>query len=148
MLWPTVGHAEGETQLNAFDNALVTAGIGHLNLVRVTSIAPPGALVVDEPLSIEAGTLVPVVLASISSEKVGESICSCIGIGLNANGHGMIMEHSGAGSASEFEGIVGNMVRAAMARRGLAADRIALRSVAHTVERAGSCVAAVVLWWR
>ncbi|MBI4212784.1 MAG: arginine decarboxylase, pyruvoyl-dependent [Chloroflexi bacterium] len=148
LLWPTVGHAEGETRLNAFDNALVAAGIGHWNLVKVTSIAPPGALVIDEPLAIEAGTLVPAVLAAVSSEKAGESICSCIGIGLSTNGPGMIMEHSGAGTAPQMEEIVGKMIREAMGRRGLRTDEIAVRSVTHTVERAGSCVAAVVLWWR
>ena len=58
ILWPTVGHAEGETRLNAFDNALVAAGIGHWNLVKVTSIAPPGALVIHEVVPPEAAARV------------------------------------------------------------------------------------------
>ena len=37
----TVGHAEGGTPLNAFDNALLAAGIGNINLVKVSSIIPP-----------------------------------------------------------------------------------------------------------
>jgi len=35
------GAAEGASELNAFDGALLSAGIGDLNLVRVTSIIPP-----------------------------------------------------------------------------------------------------------
>ena len=148
ILWPTVGHAEGETRLNAFDNALVAAGMGHWNLVKVTSVAPPDAEITNEPVAIAAGTLVPSVLATVTSETPGEIITSCIGIGLSKTGHGMIMEHSGPGTAEHMEGIVTNMVREAMDRRGLKTDGIELRSVTHTVERVGSCVAAVVLWWR
>src|SRR5206468_7432297 len=38
----TAGNAEGSTPLNAFDNALLAAGIGNINLVRISSILPPG----------------------------------------------------------------------------------------------------------
>jgi arginine decarboxylase len=38
-----VGSGEGATPLNSFDAALLDAGIGNLNLVRVSSILPPGA---------------------------------------------------------------------------------------------------------
>ena len=147
LLWPTSGHAEGETQLNAFDNALVAAGIGHWNLVKVTSIAPPRALLVEAPFEIEAGTLVPAVLASVSSSEPGRQITACIGIGQSGQGHGMIMEHSGRGSPAEMEAIVRDMLQEAMDRRGLRIDQVTVRSVTHTVERVGSCVAAVVLWW-
>jgi arginine decarboxylase len=148
ILWPTLGHAEGETPLNAFDNALVAAGIGQWNLVKVTSIAPPGAQVVDVPVGAAPGTLVPAVLASITSSRPGEQVTSCIGIGINREGHGMIMEHSGAGTPAEMEAIVRGMIDEALARRGLTPEETIVRSVSHTVERVGSCVAAVVLWWR
>ncbi len=36
----TSGSAEGTTPLNAFDNALLAAGIGNINLVKVSSILP------------------------------------------------------------------------------------------------------------
>ena len=143
-----MGHAEGETELNAFDNALIAAGIGHWNLVKVTSIAPPGALLVDEPIEIEPGSLVPAVLALVVSRDPGQTISACIGIGLSSGGHGMIMEHAGPGNPHEMEGNVRDIVHEAMDRRGLKAEQLALRSVTHTVQRVGSCVAAVVLWWR
>lgn len=38
------GSAEGPSRLNAFDNALLAAGIGNVNLLRVSSILPPGAV--------------------------------------------------------------------------------------------------------
>ena len=93
VLWLTNGHAEGDTRLNAFDNALITAGIGHWNLVKVTSVAPKAAAIVPGPLAIEAGSIVPAVLASCHSDREGELITACVGLGLGANSHGMIMEH-------------------------------------------------------
>jgi len=36
------GSSEGYTPLNAFDGALLAAGIGNTNLVKMSSIVPPG----------------------------------------------------------------------------------------------------------
>ncbi|MBI3007466.1 MAG: pyruvoyl-dependent arginine decarboxylase, partial [candidate division NC10 bacterium] len=60
-----VGAAEGETELNAFDNALLQAGIGNVNLVRVSSIVPPKAAFCPE-VALPPGALVPTAYATIS----------------------------------------------------------------------------------
>ena len=44
-VWASAGAAEGETELNAFDNALLAAQVGNLNLIRVSSVLPLGASV-------------------------------------------------------------------------------------------------------
>ena len=67
----TAGTAEGSTPLNAFDNALLAAGIGNINLVRVSSILPPGVELVSLP-KIKPGAIVPTAYASMSSEVPGE----------------------------------------------------------------------------
>src|SRR2546430_7550667 len=103
LLWLTDGHAEGETKLNAFDNALIAAGVGHWNLVKVTSVAPQAAAVTTEPVAIEAGSVVPAVLSSVVSDRTGDVITACIGIGLGAASHGMIMEHAGVGTPEDME---------------------------------------------
>jgi len=41
------GHGEGNTELNAFDRALQDAGVADINFLRVTSIMPPGARIID-----------------------------------------------------------------------------------------------------
>ena len=148
LLWLTNGHAEGETRLNAFDNALIAAGIGHWNLVKVTSVAPKAATLVQGPLDIEAGSVVPAVLAACHSDRVGELITACVGIGVGANSHGMIMEHSGPGGPEHAEAVVRQMLHESFLRRGLELEQIIIRSVSHTVEQIGASVAAVVLWWR
>ena len=148
ILWVTHGEAEGDTKLNAFDNALIAAGIGHWNLVKVTSVAPQAAVLVNEPIQIEAGAVVPAVLTSAQSDRPNELITACVGIGLSTSSHGMIMEHSGPGTPQQMEAIVQRMIDESFMRRGLELERVILRSVSHTVEHIGASVAAVVLWWR
>lgn len=148
VLWLTHGTAEGDTKLNAFDNALIAAGIGQFNLVKVTSVAPPQAHVSNEPLHIEPGSIVPAVLASAQSSRPGEVITACIGIGFGKDSHGMIMEHAGPGRPEEMEPIVRRMLDESFARRGLSLERVVVQSATHCVERMGAAVSAVVLWWR
>jgi arginine decarboxylase len=148
LIWLTQGTAEGDTRLNAFDNALIAAGIGQFNLVKVTSVAPEYASVASEPIAIEAGAVVPAVLASTQSSQPGEVITACIGIGFGKGSHGMIMEHAGPGHPEEMEPIVRRMIDESFARRGLSLERVVVRSATHRVERMGAAVSAVVLWWR
>ena len=44
-VWASAGAAEGDTELNAFDNALLAAQVGNLNLIRVSSVLPQDATV-------------------------------------------------------------------------------------------------------
>src|SRR5215470_3739361 len=61
----TAGTAEGGTPLNAFDNALLAAGIGNVNLIKVSSIVPPEVDIVDWP-QIKPGALVPTASAAMT----------------------------------------------------------------------------------
>jgi len=51
----TSGIRIGSTKLNAFDNALLNAGIGNFNLLSVSSIIPPKAKIVNNPAAETAG---------------------------------------------------------------------------------------------
>jgi arginine decarboxylase len=147
LLWTTVGHAEGETRLNAFDNALIAAGIGDWNLVKVTSVAPAAARLVEIRPAAESGCVVPVVLASVESDRPGELVTASVGIGRGNGGHGMIMEASGPGDPEQMEASVRRMLNESFMRRGLELETVTVRSMSHTVENVGASVAAVVLWW-
>src|SRR5215813_4472944 len=74
----TSGSAEGTTALNAFDNALLAAGIGNINLVKVSSILPPDAEVVELP-RLRPGAIVPTAFAAITSEVPGEVVAAAVG---------------------------------------------------------------------
>ncbi len=146
-LWVTSGTAEGETELNAFDNALLNAGIGNLNLIRVSSVIPRGARIVDRPLALPPGTLVPAVYSVQTSDVKGDTISAAVGLGFSRDSHGMIFEH-GSGSADSAERVVREMVAAAFARRELELAEVVVRTAEHRVQRVGCALAAVVLWWR
>ncbi len=147
LLWVTGGAAEGATPLNAFDNALLAAGIGDLNLIKVSSVIPRGARLAHEALAITPGSLVPIVYSVVHSDTAGETICAAVGIGIGKDSHGMIFEHH-ASARDVAERVVTGMVEEGFARRGLPLERLLVHVADHRVERVGCAVAAVVLWWR
>jgi arginine decarboxylase len=146
LLWTAAGSAEGNTELNAFDNALLAAGIGNLNLIKVSSVVPAGATFVDIPPKIAPGSLVPCVYSVMQSDTAGETVCAALGIGIGRDSHGMIFEYH-ANSREVAERVVRGMVEEGFARRGLPLERVTVTLAEHRVERLGCAVAAVVLWW-
>ena len=146
-IWASAGAAEGDTELNAFDNALLAAKVGNLNLIRVSSVLPQGALLLEEPPPITPGALVPTVYSVHVSARPGDTVAAAIGIGVAEGSHGMIYESHGR-SRQEVESAVRQMVAEGFARRGLQLRQVIVRSIEHKVERIGCAVAAVVLWWR
>lgn len=147
VIWASAGAAEGDTELNAFDNALLAAQVGNLNLVRVSSVLPQDAALLDEPPQITPGSLVPTVYSVQVSAIPGESVAAAVGIGVAEGSHGMIYESHGH-SLHEAESAVRQMIAAGFARRGLKLKEIVVRSAEHKVQQIGCAVAAVVLWWR
>lgn len=140
------GAAEGPTALNAFDNALLAAGIGNLNLMRVSSILPPGAEFVEQ-LDIAPGSLTPTAYGAIESETPGETIAAAVGIGFSEDTFGVIMEWSGQGTAEDAEAYIRQMVAAAFEQRNMPLKDVMVKSVEHRVEQCGSVFAAVALWY-
>jgi len=96
------GHGEGGTELNAFDRALMDAGAADLNFLRVTSILPPGARVIELP-AYPPGLLMPAVYARIVSTRAGDRISAAIGVGISRDSLGVIMEYTGHTSRAEAE---------------------------------------------
>ena len=146
-VWASAGAAEGDTELNAFDNALLAAQVGNLNLIRISSVLPQGATVLDEAPQIRPGSLVPTVYSVHVSARPGETVAAAVGIGIAEGSHGMIYESHGT-SRGEVEATVRQMIDEGFARRGLCLKEVIVRSIEHKVERIGCAVAAVVLWWR
>ncbi len=144
--WLTSGAAEGTTALNAFDNALLAAGIGDLNLIKVSSVLPRGARPLNGLPEVPPGTLMPTVYTAAISDRPGEVISACVGIGFGRNAHGMIFEHSGPGDPAEVEAVVRQMLAEAFARRGIELERVEIRICSHRVGRLGCALAAVILW--
>lgn len=142
----TASAAEGKTCLNAMDNALLAAGIGNINLIRVSSVIPPGAEYAPR-LVIPAGSLVPTAYGYIISEIPGEIIAAAIGVGLSAETFGMIMEFAGRCRCEDARRTVELMVKEAFAARSLELVDLKVASIEHRVDRIGCALAAVPLWY-
>jgi arginine decarboxylase len=139
------GAAEGPSRLNAFDNALLAAGIGDLNLVKISSVLPAGAREL-ETVRARPGSLVPTAYGAMESQVAGERIAAAVAVGIAADGgSGVIFEYSGRTGGAEAERAVRAMVEEAFRRRGRPLADIRSRAVEHVVERIGCVLAAVAL---
>ena len=142
----TAAASEGDTRLTAFDGALLKARVGNTNLLRVSSILPPGCEY-DPQLVIPAGSLLPIAYGSITSTEAGELISAAVAVGRQAEGFGVIMEFSGRCSKEKAEEEVTGMVEEAFRIRGLELVEIKVAAVEHTVEKIGCAFAAAPLWY-
>jgi len=138
--------AEGAGPLNAFDNALLEAGVGNINLLRVTSILPPGAEY-DPGLKMPPGSLVPTAYGYIISENPGELIAAAVGIGFSEDTFGVIMEYSGKCSRETAEGKIKQMLMDAFEYRKMELKSIKIAAAEHKVVQTGCVLAAVPLWY-
>src|SRR2546430_5145748 len=93
------GAAEGDSELTAFDNALRKGGIGDVNLIRVSSIVPPGAKIAPLP-DLPFGALTPAAYAVQTSSVPGMRVAACIGVGWTPRG-GVLMEAHGLEETAE-----------------------------------------------
>lgn len=116
------GSAIGRSKINAYDKALIDAGIGDLNLVEISSILPPGCKIVELPI-IEPGTIVECVISSASFRKieVGDENCvsSAIVIAMSKNGLNAICESSGIKSEERTLNDAKNKANEMLKYRGL-----------------------------
>lgn len=137
------GVGTGSTSLNAFDSALFAAGIGDFNLVKVSSILPPGSRVysaLDGGLELLArlpkGLLLPTVYGTVTSRLPSSLIASAVGVGVSRDDRdvGTIFEVSLSGSRLEAEEMVRAMVKESLVSRNIAEyDIIASSSEAATI---------------
>lgn len=144
-LFLVAGKGEATIKLNAFDKALLSAGIGNVNLIKVSSIVPPNIELI-EPIAIPPGSLVPVAYGSISSDQKGEIISAAVAVGLGKKeDYGVIMEFSGRCKAQEAKAQVIEMTEQAFAYRNRDLETVEIAVVEHRVERVGAVIAAAVL---
>ena len=142
----TAGHAEGGTTLNAFDNALLAAGIGNINLIKISSILPPEVPIIELP-KIKLGALIPKAYAAMTSESPGQTVAAAVGYALpdDPAKNGVIMEFHGVATKAEAERQIHLMLEEAFRVRGETIRERGVVAAEHTVERVGCALAAITL---
>jgi arginine decarboxylase len=143
------GSSDGFTLLNAFDGALLASGVGDTNLVKMSSILPPGCREMNpRPVSLPQGALVPIAYASLCSDVPGEVISAAVAIGIpeDETRAGLIMEYSARAEESVVKAQVRKMVQKGMELRNRAIKDIMAISATYSVAGIGAVFAGVVLW--
>ncbi len=143
------GSSEGFSLLNAFDGALLASGVGDTNLVKMSSILPPGCKELNPPpVPMPQGALVPTAYASLASDVPGEVISAAVAIGIPEDEMraGLIMEYSARAEEKVVVERVKEMVRKGMELRKRPIKAIIPISATHRVVSVGAVFAGVVLW--
>lgn len=92
------GEVEEATTLAAFHAALVDAGIGNYNIIRLSSVIPASAKVIAEKAvknDLENGFKLYAVLADAYAVEKGEFAVAGLGWVQQKNGFGYFVEHAG-----------------------------------------------------
>jgi arginine decarboxylase len=143
------GSSDGFSLLNAFDGALLASGVGDTNLVKMSSILPPGCQEMNpRPVVMPQGALVPIAYASLCSDVPGEIISAAVAIGIpeDEDRAGLIMEYSARAEESVVVDKVKKMVEKGMEMRNRAIKDIMAISATYKVASTGAVFAGVVLW--
>lgn len=139
----TSGKAEGPTKLNAFDNALLDAGIGDVNLIKVSSIIPANTRII-ELTKLTAGDMINCVLSYKSSNNPGDLISAAIAVATSSD-FGCVIEHGGINEDPEKirkEAI--SMAKYMMEVRNLKIKELIVEEINHKVIDLGAVVASLV----
>lgn len=137
------GKDEGPTKLNAFDNALTDAGIGDVNLIKVSSMLGPNAEIVDLP-SLKPGAMVNCVLAEVTSDVEGAEITAAVALAIGEE-LGCVVETSGIEkNPDDLIDEARQMVEYMMDKRGVEIKDLIVKHSTTRVEKIASAIASVV----
>lgn len=145
------GSAEGRTRLNAFDKALLNAGVGDTNLMRMSSILPPAAQQHDiGDIELPKGGLIPLAYATIDGNTPGRLISAAVAVGIPEDDSlpGVIMEYEDHADLDTVEGIVRQMVIDGFEYRNRELKEIKSYGIEHRINTCGAVFAAAVLWYK
>lgn len=141
------GQSDGHSPLNAFDQALLVAGVGDTNLVRMSSILPPSCQSV-QPFRLPYGALVPVAYAEMTSSRPGQVIAAAIAVAIPVDKSlpGLIMEHHAEAPLAEVQAQVREMAIRGMQYRNREIADVLSSGAEHIVTAHGATFAGLVLW--
>ena len=137
------GKDEGPTKLNAFDNALSDAGIGDVNLIKVSSMLSKVTEVKELP-KLKAGAMVNCVLSEITSDNPCDEITAVIAVAIGDE-LGCVVETTDINKdKNDLIDEAKFMVTYMMEKRGVEIKELIIESSTTTVENIASVVASVV----
>ena len=137
------GKDEGPTKLNAFDNALTDAGIGDVNLIKVSSMLA-GNCKIEKLPKLKPGAMVNCVLSEITSDNPGDEITAVIAVAIGDK-LGCVVETTGINKdTNDLIDEAKMMVEYMMEKRGVEITDLIVDSSTATVDKIASVVASVI----
>ncbi|WP_458405186.1 pyruvoyl-dependent arginine decarboxylase [Methanobrevibacter sp.] len=137
------GKDEGPTKLNAFDNALSDAGIGDVNLIKVSSMLA-GSTKIETLPKLKPGAMVNCVLAEVTSDNPGDEITAVIAVAIGKE-LGCVVETTGINeNPDELTDEAVQMVKYMMNKRNVEIQDLIIESSTATVENIASAISSVV----
>ena len=137
------GKDGGPTKLNAFDNALSDAGIGDVNLIKVSSMLSGNTEIIDLP-KLKPGSMVNCVLSEITSDNPGDEITAVIAVAIGEE-LGCVVETKGINKKEEeLIDEAKFMVTYMMEKREVEIKQLIVEKATTRVKDIASVVASVV----
>ena len=137
------GKDEGPSKLNAFDNALIKAGIGDVNLIKVSSMLGENTEIVELP-HLKEGSMVNCVLSTITSDNPNDEITAVVAVAIGDK-LGCVVETTGINkSKQDLLDKAESMLRYMMEKRGVEIKKLIIKNATTTVKNIASVVASVV----
>ena len=137
------GSDEGPTKLNAFDNALSNAGIGDVNLIKVSSMLAGNAEIQNLP-ELKAGAMVNCVLSHVTSDNPGDEITAVIAVAIGEK-LGCVVETTGINrNSDELIDEAKEMVTYMMNKREVDVKEMIVEYSTAKVENIASAISAVI----
>jgi len=137
----------GDTRLNAFDSALINAGIADFNYITVSSIIPRGCKrgSMEDVRSLIPGSFMYCVMSRISSDVPGEMISSSITCAFTEETVGVVTESSGNCPCEESERMAERMSDRMISQRNATLSYRETTSTEMTVEDGWGCCVSLCL---
>lgn len=131
------GIGKDTCEVSSFDSALLDAGIGNYNLVKISSILPPESQNAGAINATDGSILYTAYIAETTTD--GEQIAAAVAVAIPENRHscGVIIKYSLKGSKSEAEKKASLLAEQAMEKRGIPVARI--ESIGAEVTGGGAC---------
>ena len=137
------GKSEGPTKLNAFDNALTDAGIGDVNLIKVSSMLAGNTEIIELP-ELKAGAMVNCVLSEITSNNPEDNITAVIAVAIGEE-LGCVVETTGINkNQDDLIDEAKLMVKYMMEKREVEIKDLIIDYSTTTVKETASVVVSVV----
>ncbi len=150
MIIPVVGAVgRGPTKLAAFDAALVGAGVADRNLILLSSVLPPAA-VICQPGRLNAapggwGDRLYCVAAHATTDQPGAQVWAGVGWAQDHTGRGLLVEHD-AGSEADLRHLVAASLDGLCTNRGVTLPRRGVRAAGAVCDGRPVCALVVAVF--